>query len=95
MDILTDFLCNRKQRVVLNGQVSTSTSVNTEFPQGSILGPLLFLNNINNLSSNLSCNVKLFADGTSLFRVIHDFNLRAGELNEDLKKMGFSMENDF
>ena len=95
MNILTDFLCNRKQRVVLNGQVSTSTSVNTGFPQGSILGPLLFLNNINDLSSNLSSNVRLFADGTSLFSVIHDINPCAGELNEDLKKMGFSMENDF
>ena len=95
MGILTDFLCNRKQRVVLNGQIPTSTSVNTGFPQGSILGPLLFLNNINDLSNNLSSNVKLFADDTSLFSVIHGINVCTGELNEDLKKMGCSMENDF
>ena len=95
MDIITDFLCNRKQRVVLNGQVSTSTSVNTGFPQGSILGLLLFLNNINDLSNNLSSSVKLFADDTSLFSVIHDINVCTGELNEDLKKMDCSMENDF
>ena len=86
LNILTDFLSNRKQRVVLNGQVSTWTSVNAGVPQGSILGPLLFLIYINDLSDNLSSNVKLFADDTSLFSVIHDINISAGELNEDLKK---------
>ena len=93
-----NFLSNRKQRVVLNGQVSTWTSVNAGFPQGSILGPLLFLIYINDLSDNLWANVKLFADDTSLFFVIHDINVSAEELNEDLKKnqwMGFSIENDF
>ena len=82
-----DFLSNRKQRVVLNGQVSTWTSVNAGVQQGSILGPLLFLIYINNLSDNLSSNVKLFADDTSSFSVIHDTNISAGERNEDLKKI--------
>ena len=86
LNILTDFLSNRKQRVVLNGQVSTWTSVNAGVPQGYILCPLLFLIYINDLSDNLSSNVKLFADDTSLFSVIHDINISAGELNEDLKK---------
>ena len=58
LNILTDFLSNRKQRVVLNGQVSTWTSINAGVPQGSILGPLLFLIYINDLSENLSSNVK-------------------------------------
>ena len=57
LNILTDFLSNRKQRVVLNGQVSTWTSINAGVPQGSILGPLLFLIYINDLSDNLSSNV--------------------------------------
>ena len=87
LNILTDFLSNRKQRVVLNGQVSTWTSVHAGVPQRSILGPLLFLIYINDLSDNLSSNVKLFADDTSLFSVIHDINISAGELNEDLKKI--------
>ena len=48
---------------------------------------MLFLIYINDLSDNLSSNVKLFADDTSLFSVIHDINISAGELNEDLKKI--------
>ena len=75
LNILTDFLGNRKQRVVLNGQVSTWTSVNAGVPQGSILGPLLFLIYINDLSDNLSSNVKLSADDTTLFSVINDTNI--------------------
>ena len=46
----------------------------------------MFLIYINDLSDNLSSNVKLFAD-TSLFSVIHDINISAGELNEDFKKI--------
>ena len=87
MSILKNLLNNRKQRTVLNGQVSTFTSVNGGVPQGSILGPLLFLIYINDLSNNLSSNVKLFADGTSLFSIIHDINVSAEELNEHLKKI--------
>ena len=87
MNIVTDFLSNRKQRVVLNGRVSTWTSVNAGVPQGSILEPLLFLIYINDLSDDLSSNVKLFADDRSLFSEIHDINLSTGELNADLKKI--------
>ena len=43
LNILRDFLSNTRQRVVLNGLVSTWSSVNAEFPQGSILAPFLFL----------------------------------------------------
>ena len=42
LNILSDFLRNRKQRVMLNGQSSSWTNVNAGIPQGSILGPLLF-----------------------------------------------------
>ena len=48
---------------------------------------MLFLIYVNDLPDNLSSNVKLFADDTSLFSVIHDINISAGELNEDLKKI--------
>ena len=81
MDILRDLLSNRKQSVVLNGQVSTWTSVNAGILQGSVLGSLLSLVYINDLSDNLSSNVKLFADNTSLFSVIHDITVSVGRLN--------------
>ena len=67
LNIITDFLSFRKQRVVLNGQASPWVSIEASVPQGSILGPLLFLIYINGLSDDLSTTAKLFADDTSLF----------------------------
>ena len=69
---MKDFLTNRKQRVLLNGQSSSWTNVNAGVSQGSILGLLLFLKYINDLSDGVSSNTKLLADDTSLFSVIHD-----------------------
>ena len=77
LNLLSNFLRNRKQRVVLNGQTSSWADVNAGVPQGSILGPLLFLIYINDLADGLSSNAKLFADGTSLFSVVHNANTTA------------------
>ena len=85
--ILSDFLSNRKQKVVLNGQNSSWTNVHVEVPQGSVLGPSLFLIYINDLSKHLTTNAKLFADDTSIFSVGHDVNTSAKELHDDLKKV--------
>ena len=52
--------------------------------QGSILGPLLFLVYINDLSTGLSSNPRLFANDTSLLSIVHDRNTFANELNNDL-----------
>ena len=65
LSVLSDFLKDRKQRVTLNGQVTSWTGVHAGVPQGSILGPLLFLVYINDLANGLSSNAKLFADDTS------------------------------
>ena len=89
LNILSDFLRNRKQRVALNGQSSSWTSVNAGFPQGSVLGPLVFLIYINDLPDGLSSNAKVFADDTSLFSVAHDINTSTIELNSDLKKINY------
>ena len=64
---ITDFLYQRKQRVVLNEQHSSWSNVPAGIPQGSILGPLFFLIYINDLSDGLTSNPKLFADDTSLY----------------------------
>ena len=88
INILRDFLRNRKQKVFLNGQCSSWADVNAGIPQGSILGPLLFLIYINDLSDDLKSECKLFADDTSLFSVVNDINTSASDLNEDLEKIG-------
>ena len=87
LSLITDFLSNRKQRVVLNGKYSSWTNIEAGVPQGSILGPLLFLIYINDLSDNLITNPKLFADDTSLFSIVHDPNATANDLNNDLAKI--------
>ena len=82
-----DFLSCRKQRVVLNGQHSSWTDVKAGVSQRSILGPLLFLIYINDLPNGLNSNVKLFADETSLFFVVHNITDSANLLNSDLSKI--------
>ena len=52
-----------------------------------MLGPLLFLIHINDLSDDLSTNAMLFADGTSLFSIVRDINTSAAHLNNDLRKI--------
>ena len=54
LHILYDFLSNRKQKVVLNGQNSSWINVHAGLTQGSILDPLLFLIYVNDLSENLT-----------------------------------------
>ena len=70
LKLFRDFLRERRQRVVLNVQVSTWANVAAGVPQASILGPLLFLLYINNLSEGLSTNNTLFANDTLVFSVI-------------------------
>ena len=82
-----DFLSNRKQRVVLNGQTSPPAITSAGVPQESILGPPLFLIYMNDLHDGLTSIVKLFADDTSLFSGVHNITASAKELNEDLNKI--------
>ena len=87
LNLLSNFLRNRNQGIVLNGQCSSWADVTAGVPQGSILGPLLFLIYINDLANGLPSIAKLFADDTSLFSVVHNANTTAKELNNDLVKI--------
>ena len=80
------FLTDRQQSVVVNGAASSKVSVKSGVPQGSVLGPALFLAYINDLPEQLSSRTKLFADDTAVYRLTataRDHNL----LQEDLQKL--------
>ena len=77
-------MTDRSQRVLLNGQCSNWQPILAGVPQGSILGPLLFLIYINDLPDGLRSNIKLFADDTSLFSVVKNKEGSASDLISDL-----------
>ena len=87
LNIITDFLSFRKQRVLLNEQASSWASIEAGVSQGFILGPVLFLIYINDLSDDLSTTAKLFADEASLFSIVPNVNTSASHLNSDLSKI--------
>ena len=64
--LIESFLSDRYQRVILNGQCSSWEKIKAGVPQGSILGPLLFLIYINDISNNLQSDIKLFLQTTHL-----------------------------
>ena len=68
---LQSFLLDRKQRVVLNGSSSPWSPVISGVPQGTVLGPLLFLLYINDIVDNITSQVRLFADDCILYREIN------------------------
>ena len=84
LNLFQNYLTNRKQRVVLNGMESNWGEIKAGVPQGSVLGPLLFLVYINDLEKGIKSSVKFFADDTSLYSIVHDPVVSAEELNHDL-----------
>ena len=85
LNLLQNYLNNRKQRVVLNGMESNWGDIKAGVPQGSVLGPLLFLVYINDLEKGIKSTVKFFADDTSIYSIVHNPVLSAEELNHDLE----------
>ena len=75
LDWFRNYTTGRKQQVVLDGCMSDKLPVKSGVPQGSILGPLLFLLYINDLEINVNnSKLALFADDTKLYREINDIN---------------------
>ena len=64
--LISSLLSNRRLLVVLGGKSSQEYSVNAGVPQGSILGPTLFLLYINDLTDDIICNIAVYADDTAL-----------------------------
>ena len=73
LKFLTNYLQDRKQRVVIGNESSEFKVVESGVPQGSILGPILFVIFINDLPEGLSSgtNISLYADDTKVWREIH------------------------
>ena len=85
LNFFENYLSNRYQRVVLNGTESNWKSLEAGVPQGSVLGTLLFLVYINDLTDNISCGMRLFADDSSLFTCVKGVNLTHDKLVKDLQ----------
>ena len=83
---LSSFLTNRTQQVVTEGILSSTCSVDSGVPQGTVLGPLLFLCHINDLPLSVTSQARLFADDCLLYRKISTPNDQL-QLQEDLKNL--------
>ena len=83
-----NYLSNRKQYVAYNGVVSKTEKVNCGVQQGSILGPLLFLLYINDLSTvSKACMSILFADDTKMFFTVKNLQTMTTVIYEELVKV--------
>ena len=80
---LRSFLTGRKQRVVVNGSVSDWTPVGSGIPQGTVLGPVLFIVFVNDLPDCIESGCKLFADDTKVY-VGAGTSPGRGKLQQDL-----------
>ena len=83
---IRSFLSDRTQKVVVEGKSSCSTPVTSSVPQGTVLGPLLFLAYINDLPSKVNVKARLFADDCLLYRHIKT-DKDAESLQDDLNKL--------
>ena len=83
---IKSFLDDRSQNVLLNGVKSDNIPVSSGVPQGSVLGPILFLAYINDLPEQVKSNVRLFADDTALYLTFSK-SLTPSILQQDLQHL--------
>ena len=83
---ISKWLTQRTQCVVVDGESSRDVSVTSGVPQGTVLGPLMFLLYINNIAESTTSSIKLFADDAILFKAI-DTHRDTLSLQQDLDKM--------
>ena len=83
--LISSFLSNRRFRVVLDGKSSQEYPLNAGVPQGSILGPTLFLLYINHLPDDIICDIAIYADDTTLYSLLWQQLELASELESDLR----------
>ena len=86
LEWIRNFLVGRQMKVSIRGQISSSIEVTSGVPQGSVLGPLLFLMYVNEIPSILQSTTKVFADDTKVFRVIES-KLDNDQLQNDLNTL--------
>ena len=86
-DILRSYLSDRRQVVIVEGQKSEMLDVKAGVPQGSRLGPLLFIIYMNDIVNDIESDILIFADDTSLFATGSDPAETAAQLNRDLIKI--------
>lgn len=86
LDWFSDYLYGRLQRVVINGQCSEWQEIKAGVPQGSVLGPTLFLIFINDIIYVVRhCKIRMFADDTCLIIEVDNREETADLINEDLE----------
>ncbi len=86
--LIQDFLAE-------GGKTSSRKHISAGVPQGSVLGPLFFLIYVNDLSENVSSQVKLFADDTSIYQIVSDVNSSWQIPSNDHTRFGLSLEDEF
>ena len=89
LEWFTSYLQNRQQRTVIQSGVSTTQTVTAGVPQGSVLGPLLFLIYVNDITESLISLTRLYADGSSLYCSASSIQDIEGLLNHDMHQISF------
>jgi hypothetical protein len=89
---IKNFLSGRSQRVRIDGHLS-EVRVNPGVPQGSMLGPLMFLAYVNDIWRKIESNVRLFTDDCIIYRRIYD-SKDVDKLQTDLKLGEWALDNE-